>query len=687
MRKNHWVSLAIALVIAALCAFLEQRRGAYFNDPAIDLDRYAPSPRRRLDFFLARRMQRAEWATLDMRFQARGPRAPHPDVAIIAIDDRSLDELRQWPWPRRIHARLIETLAKAPPKALLFDVFFIEPFNSDLEGDRLLAQATARHPWVVQSLFFNLENERIVQFSPPYPQLLESIQEAGFVNAVIDDDGVLRDAIPILPHQDQRFYLLSLLGAGFYLGQDPQALIARTPRDARGHMTINFAGKEHCFPYYSYSNVLSGKIPAETFAGKVVLVGAEATGTYDHYPTPLSKNMPGVEFHANVIDNVLRQNSLRLMDLRWTYAAIGFFGLACGLALARFSAGAGALGAAGLGLLYAALAQWLFVWRQWVIDMAGPLAALTAGYVAIVIYRFFTEEKEKRWVKAAFGQYVSPKVLEILIADPSKLKLAGERRDMSVFFSDVAGFTSISERMNPDELVVLLNRYLSAMTEVVFEQDGYLNKYMGDGIMAFWNAPVKQNDHAERACRCALQSVRRLVRLNEELKAQGLVPLSARIGINSGVMAVGNMGSRQKSDYTVMGDNVNLGSRLEGANKAFGTSVMISEFTYERVQDQFEVRFLDKIRVPGKAKPVRTYELLAEKGSLEPGWRQALPLYHDAIRLFAERAFEPARSKFLEVLQILGHDKACEAYIQRVEAFREVPPADDWDGVFELKTK
>jgi adenylate cyclase len=225
------------------------------------------------------------------------------------------------------------------------------------------------------------------------------------------------------------------------------------------------------------------------------------------------------------------------------------------------------------------------------------------------------------------------------------------------------------------------------MTEVIFEYDGYLNKYMGDGIMAFWNAPVKQADHAYRACQCALKSMRRLKEFNAELKTQGITPLGARIGINSGTMVVGNMGSQQKSDYTVMGDNVNTGSRLEGANKAFGTSIMISEFTYELVQDKFEVRFLDRIRVPGKAKPVKVYELLGEKGELSLEWQDAVPLYHEAIDLFTQKKFSGAREKFLEVSRILGQDKASLAYVQRAETFMANAPADDWDGVYEVKSK
>jgi len=682
MRKNHWISLALGFLIAGTLALAECRRGVYFLDTSATVHAH-----KGFDYGLAYLMQRMEWATSDLRFKIRGSRPTHPDIAIIKIDDKSLAELHQWPWPRSIHAQLIRALQTDPPKALVFDVVFIEPFNTDPAGDRALIKATAQNPWVVHALFFDLDGERVTHVSLPFKGLLNAVHKVGNVNAAVDEDGVLRQAVLERSVGDQSVPLLSVAGAAVYLHEPVDHLIGRMPKDGHGRMLLNYVGPEYSFNYISYVDVLSGKVPARSLKGKIVLVGSTATATFDHYPTPTSSFMPGVEFHANVIDNLLNDNALRLADLRWTYLAIGLFAVFCSLLLVRFSAGMGALGALALGLLYAGLAQWLFVQHNWVIDEAGPLGTLWLSYVAIVIYRFFTEEREKRWVKAAFGQYVSPKVLEILMDDPSKLKMVGERRDMTVFFSDVAGFTSISERLNPDELVVLLNKYLSAMTEVVFQYDGYLNKYMGDGIMAFWNAPVKQADHAERACRCALKSMQRLKELNQELEKEGLVPLSARIGLNSGTMVVGNMGSMQKSDYTVMGDNVNLGSRLEGANKAFGSSIMISEFTYELVQDRFEVRFLDKIRVPGKAKPVKTYELLAEKGELEPHWQKSLVLYHEAIQFFADRQFDSARTKFLEVLAILGHDKPCETYIERAEHFVVNMPARDWDGVFELKTK
>jgi adenylate cyclase len=677
LRKSFWISFVLVGLVGSLMAGLEARRAHYFMGPKLR------SPdKRSFDYQLAFLTQRAEWFAQDTLFKVRPGRPPSPDIAIIGIDEPSVAAYGQWPFPRKLHAALIRRLKENPPKALLFDILFIE-HSPDPAGDAALVRATRDNPWVIHSFFIDYESPPPVK--APFPKLLAASSDTGFVNAFPDEDGVLRHAIPRMTFDTLTINLLSVIGTARFLGMSPEGIVKRVPLDARGQVWVNFTGLP--FTAYSYVDFLTGKLDPAVLRGKIVLVGSKTVGAFDHYPTPTSTNMPGVELHANLIDNLLNGNALRWAGLKATLWAVFGMVLFCGLFVANRSAGVGAacvLGAAGI---YAVAAYQLFAFRNEVLDLAGPLATLLFGYLAVVIHRFFTEEREKRWVKAAFGQYVSPKVLEILMQDPAKLKLVGERRDMTVFFSDVAGFTSISERMNPDELVVLLNRYLSAMTEVIFEYDGYLNKYMGDGIMAFWNAPVKQVDHAERACRCALKSMRRLAEFNEELKAQGIVPLGARIGINSGTMVVGNMGSRQKSDYTVMGDNVNLGSRLEGANKAFGSAIMISEFTYEIVQDKFEVRFLDRIRVPGKARPVKVYELLAEKGGLDAVWQKVVPLYHEAIQLFADKEFPRAREKFLEVCAILPQDKASMLYVHRAEAFAAEPPADNWDSVFEVKSK
>jgi adenylate cyclase len=699
MRKSHWITLFIALLIAGLFSLLEQRRGHYFIDRTVHASAFHTQEEQTreqaaiareeasLDKKAAFLMYRWEQATYDLRFKLRGDIRPNPDIVIIAIDEASLKALHQWPWPRGIHAKLIRTLEATPPKALLFDVFFIEPFTLDPAGDRALTRATKENPWVVHSLFYEPNEGPILRLGLPFPSLLESAENLGYANALIDEDGVLRRAIPQRHVQDQTLSILSLAGAALYLNKPVDDVLKSVPLDHEGRLWVHYTGKEFTYTYVSYADVLSGKIPARLFAGKIVLVGSTAAGTFDHYPTPLSKLMPGVEFHANVIDTLVHLNAMRPVQLRVTVIAIGLFGLFCGLLIPRFSAGVGALWALGAGLIFAASAQWLFVTKNIVIDVAGPLGTLLGGYMCIVVYRFFTEEKEKRMVKGFFAQQVSSDLLDVLMENPQVLRKGGERREMTAFFSDVAGFTSISERLDPEELVTLLNQYLTAMTDVIFEYGGYLDKYMGDGIMAFWNGLLKQPDHAEKACRCALKSMQRLKELNINLEQRGLVPLKARIGVNTGTMVAGFMGSNQKNQYTIMGDNVNLASRLEGANKAFGSAIMISEFTVDMVADLFEMRFLDIIRVPGKAKPVKTYELLGEKGAVDGVWPQVLPLYHKAIQEFSDQQFQSAKTKFLEVLGFLGHDKPCETYIQRAEAFMVNPPPKDWDGVFELKTK
>ena len=418
--------------------------------------------KRSLDYQLAFLMQRAEWFAQDTLFKVRPGRPPSPDVAIIGIDEASVAAYGQWPFPRKLHAQLIRRLSKTPPKALLFDILFIE-HSPDPAGDEALVRATHDNPWVIHSFFIDYESPPPVK--APFPKLLAASSDAGYVNAFPDEDGVLRHAIPRMTFETLSIDLLSVIGTARYLGMSSEKVVQRVPLDAREEVWINFTGAPST--YYSFVDFLTGKLDPAVLKGKIVLVGSKVVGAFDHYPTPTSTNMPGVEFHANLIDNLLRGNALRWAGLPSTLWAILGMVLFCGLFIASRSAGTGAacvLGAAGV---YAVTAYQLFARRNVAFDLAGPLATLLFGYLVVVIYRFFTEEREKRWVKAAFGQYVSPKVLEILMDDPAKLKMVGERRDMTVFFSDIAGFTSISERMNPDELVVLLNRYLSAMTEVI----------------------------------------------------------------------------------------------------------------------------------------------------------------------------------------------------------------------------
>jgi adenylate cyclase len=278
--------------------------------------------------------------------------------------------------------------------------------------------------------------------------------------------------------------------------------------------------------------------------------------------------------------------------------------------------------------------------------------------------------------------------------DPSKVKLGGEKRDVTVLFTDIAHFTTISEALSPESLVALLNEYLEAMTEEIMAEGGTVDKYEGDAIMAYFGAPLEQNDHYARACRVALAMRKRLDKLRDQWKNAGPLPggesrpeIDFRCGINTGVAIVGNVGSSKRLEYTVMGDNINLGSRLEGANKNYGTNLMISESTYEKVKDSFEMRELDLIKVVGKTKPIRVFELLNEKGALVPAAQALLKLYNEGLQLYKERRFEEALHKFEEILQAYPQDGPSKLYRQRSEILRNFPPPADWDGVFEMRSK
>jgi adenylate cyclase len=370
---------------------MEQRRGYFYLQPRMavsdsDAQKVQQAQEEKsLDKKLAFLMHRGELAGYDARFKFRGDQKPNPDIVIVAIDENSLAALHQWPWPRGIHASLIRKLRAAPPKALLFDVFFIEPFTSNPSGDRDLVQATKQNSSVVHSIFYEPSEGPIRRLGLPFPALLEAAGNLGYANAVIDDDGVLRRAILQRSVEDQSFNFMSVMGASLYLNKPVEELLRAVPLDPRGRLLVHFVGREFTYPYLSYADVLSGKIPASQLAGKIVLVGSSATGTFDHYPTPLSKFMPGVEFHANVIDNLLTMNAMKTAGLRVTYLAIGLLGLFCGLLLARYSAWAGALWALGGGVMFLGVTQFLFTSRNLVVDVAGPMLTLYGGYLAIVI--------------------------------------------------------------------------------------------------------------------------------------------------------------------------------------------------------------------------------------------------------------------------------------------------------------
>ncbi len=315
--------------------------------------------------------------------------------------------------------------------------------------------------------------------------------------------------------------------------------------------------------------------------------------------------------------------------------------------------------------------------------------------IPLVVFLFYTlvekrreiAEREKRKVRGAFQQYVSASVIEEIMKHPEKLKLGGEKKNVTVFFSDIRGFTSISEKLSPEELVKLLNEYLSAMTDIIMKNGGLVDKYMGDAIMAFWGAPIDDPDHAKKCCEASLEMKEKLTELQKKWTKEGKPPLNMGIGINTGDVVVGNMGSEQRFDYTVMGDNVNLGSRLEGVNKEYGTTIIISQFTYEKIKDHdFVIRELDMIKVKGKNEPIKIYGMAGKKGAVDKEMLKSIEHFNKGLQLYRQRKFKEAVKEFNSAVKI-NDDPASKMYVERCEAFRKSPPPKDWDGVFVMKHK
>ena len=342
--------------------------------------------------------------------------------------------------------------------------------------------------------------------------------------------------------------------------------------------------------------------------------------------------------------------------------------------------------AVGIFVLYK-ISVYLFINNHLVIALVGPFVAIVLGFFSSTAYHFISERQQNILIKGMFSQYVSKSVVNELIANPNKLQLGGEKKNLSILFSDIAGFTTFAEKKQPEELVSFINEFLNDMSDIIIENEGTLDKYLGDAVMAFWGAPLEIKDHAEKACTTALQMQAKLAQLREKWMKSGEAPIYIRIGINTGDVIVGNIGGAKRFDYTVLGDDVNLASRLEGANKEYGTNIMISDATYEFVKDKFHVRELDVIKVKGKTEPTKVYELISFIGDKKAEDAiEKMDLYFQGIELYRLKSFDSAHDYFKRSFEKLG-DYPSKVYMQRCEFYLQNPPPQDWNGVFEFKTK
>ncbi|HXC31130.1 MAG TPA: adenylate/guanylate cyclase domain-containing protein [Verrucomicrobiae bacterium] len=537
--------------------------------------------------------------------------------------------------------------------------------------------------------------------------------ETGFFNVEPDPDGVVRHSLLVLPYgrtndsnawdlygsldvqavrlfgavPDQQMYLDFSETGITALEFGPDRIIHP---DAIGRMMIDYEGGIGTYAYVSIADVVQRKFPAGTFKGKLVLVGASATGIGDLRSTPFGGiNYPGVEIHANVIDNILNRHFLVrganqiVVDL----LVILLVGVPLGLWLALAQPRSMLFGLLllvpfGLGVWYAFLHGW---WLNFIVP-AGTLVA-NVGFVAM--YRALVEEKEKRRVRGAFQQYLSPEVIRRLLENPDLVK--PRKTEITVMFTDVRGFTSISEKLDAQELAALLNEYLTEMTRIVFRHSGTLDKYIGDAVMAFWGAPFEDGAHATEGCHAALEMIARLREMQKKWRADGRPVLDIGVGLCTGVASVGNMGSELRYGYTALGDIVNLSSRIEGLNKEYATHILLSDSTYAVVEDPLLVfRELDLIRVKGKLQPVTLYELVAARGTPEgdaPDLEEHLEFFSQGRACYRERRWQDAQFVFEKLLERWAEDGPARMYLERCKEYLVAGPEENWDGVYVMTHK
>jgi adenylate cyclase len=596
------------------------------------------------------------------------------DIVILGIDEETIRAFaqkgRMWPFKWDVYAQFTRYVSSGDPLALFYDIMFIDPRKqeekhmeeefadaireagnvfldfpfevteidkkySDLpermelaNRHRVPARKDGVRPWVEEAL-------------PPLPILARPAEGVGFANVRPDPDHTNRKMPLYVKFKDHYYPNIDLLVVMHYYGIDkkdleirpgkhiklknlPKEKMARPnpertvtiPIDQEGFMDINFIGGTDSFlnyPFYLFHR--EGTMKNNTsLKDKLLLVAAySVTGiAKDVHKSPYGE-MFGIEHHANAINTILNQDFIYKFDQKQNLIILLVIALLLGFLLPRVSIIASVIITVVAGLLYLTGAYFLFDRINLVTTVTTPVIQIGATFTLIIAYRVMTEQKEKRYIRNTFSKFVSKSVVDDLLKHPDKLKLGGEKKILTVMFSDIRSFTTLSESMTPEELVEQLNQYLQAMTEIVIKYDGTLDKYVGDEIMAFWGAPIPMEDHALRACRCAIEQMDVLAAMNKEWQAQGKKSLHIGIGINTGDMVVGNMGSSSRMDYTLMGDNVNLGARLEGTNKVYSTGIIISEFTYDHVKDDVIVRELDLIRVKGKERPVRIYELVDVK--------------------------------------------------------------------------
>jgi adenylate cyclase len=677
-------------------------------------------------------------------------------VTIVDIDEKSLAKLGQWPWPRTSIADIITDLTNLGAAAIAFDVVYSEPdrLNPDIaarsmryldeatsaklrelpSNDEILGEAIGRSrvvlgetglPRVISELdetlpmtgFAAVGDADADPFLFQFPGLLRNIPVLermaagrGLVTIVPEQDGIVRRVPMVLRAQGNTMASLCLEILRV-VTDTPTPLIVvekvgiksikirglEIPTDRNGQLWVHFARHDPSI-YVSAADVLDNNVPVDKIKGKLVLIGTSAVGLYDVKTTPVSPAMPGVELHAQVLESAL--TAAVISEPNYTVGLELLTAMILGLIVIIFTPNLGPVRLVGVGAMFATLlvgtSWYFFVHYRVLIDFTYPLMSTTAIYLTLIFSSFVREQAQRRQIRSAFGQYLSPALVEQLAQSPEKLVLGGEERDMTIMFSDVRGFTTISEtyKRDPQGLTRLMNRFLTPLTNAILARKGTIDKYMGDAIMAFWNAPLDDKEHQLNACNAAVDMLERIDGLNKlrEQEAQDgghvYIPLKVGIGLNTGVCVVGNMGSDLRFDYSVLGDAVNLASRLEGQTKEYGFPIIIGSTTALAVKEKFAILELDFIMVEGKKEPEVIYAIVGREDVAHSERFQCLRnLTTEMLACYRNRNWDGAleaieRGRKTDALEYLYN-----LYEVRVLNYKKNPPPQDWNGAYQLLTK
>lgn len=655
-------------------------------------------------------------------------------VVMFYVDQASLDFMKGnaigWPWPRALYADVLRFCKVGGARAVVFDIIYSEDSVYGAEDDAAFAAGLAEAGNGFLAIFLSQKSKTPLQdvaaivdrsavtvtgggvpitdypgfMALPIPPLRDAARGFGNVQLAPDGDGIYRRMPLLFGYQGRTIPSLYI---GMLHAERPDEVVqlefhelqfgdVRIPLDRHGNLILNYYGGVDTFPHYGLAGVLTsaqvlkeGQVPEldpSIVKDKVVIIGVSAPGLYDLRPQPLASRYPGAEIHATAFQNILTGDFMRVVPMWAGLAGIFLLAIGLGIVLRLELPTAVGMGAAAVALGAAVGVPFVIIRYGWWAPMVAPTGAVAGTFAAVMVLNFLSEGKKKRIIRNTFQKYLAPDVVKSLLKNPEAIALGGAEETLTVYFSDIAGFTGISESISAAELVAALNDYLTRCTTIIIDEHGTVDKYIGDAVMAFWGAPLPMVNHAEQACVAAMRVQKMLAAWNEDRARLGQPPLATRIGIHTGACVVGNMGSTQRMNYTVMGDTVNLASRLEGLNKFFGTQTIVSGDCVAGLRERFLCRHLAAVRVKGRGGAVEIYELRNEVGAATEDEQNFVKQFETGLDAYRAGRLSEAKETFEWLAQHFG-DVSSKRYVQWINAASRAPIGSDWDGVVTFDSK